>query len=150
MSTPAADSGVPNNGKGSAQGSVGDGVTSGSSPRSALPAAGAGTGARAQRGTPIRIWPRGRVSIEERREDVREFLARRLVWVLVLTLVLGAGLMATRAQTGVSAEDTRMFFQVAFTGIISLVSAATGFYFGSSAGRDDGHRGDGPDPPLST
>lgn len=118
---------------------------------SARPAPGAGGAGPAgqavnvRRGPQIRIASRGRISIEERREDVREFLTRRLVWVLVLTLLLGTGLMVTRDLTGVSAEDARLFFQVAFTAVISLVSAATGFYFGSSAGRVGGHRGTEPD-----
>ena len=78
-----------------------------------------GQSPRLTRLAPIKIRTRGRVSIDERREDVREFLARRLVSVLVLTLLLGSALMASRKFTGVSAEDTRLYFQVAFTAVLS-------------------------------
>lgn len=76
----------------------------------------------------------GSASIAKQREDVREFLAKRLLALLAGTLLLGAAMMMTRRWTQITAEDTRIFFQVAFSAIIALVSAATGFYFGSGSG----------------
>ncbi|CAN5427623.1 hypothetical protein BH11ACT8_BH11ACT8_01850 [soil metagenome] len=74
---------------------------------------------------------RGGASIEAKREDVREYLARTLIRMLGFTIFLAVALIATRRWTHVSEDETRMFFQVVFTAVIALVSAATGFYFGS-------------------
>lgn len=80
----------------------------------------------------------GNASIAKQREHVREYLAKRLLALLAGTILLGAVMMMTRRWTHVSAEDTRLFFQVAFSAIIALVSAATGFYFGSGSGGSHG------------
>jgi hypothetical protein len=78
---------------------------------------------------------RGQVSITQQRENVREFLAKRLIAILAGLLLIGFILLATERYTGLSTDDIRAFFELVFTPLIALVSAATGFYFGSSTNR---------------
>lgn len=77
------------------------------------------------------------ISITKQRENVREFLARRLVTLLAATLGVGFLLIAFQRLTGVSPTDIRTFFELIFGPLVALVSAATGFYFGSTAGPKD-------------
>jgi len=96
---------------------------------------------------PVDVWTAagkapGRADIEKQREDVREFLAKWLLGLLAGTMLVGAAMMVTRRWTHISGDDTRLFFQVGFSAIIALVSAATGFYFGNSAGSGTSGSGD--------
>ena len=77
------------------------------------------------------------ISEEKQRENVREFLARGLVTLLAATLAVGFLLIAFQRLTGVPAADIRTFFELIFGPLVALVSAATGFYFGSTSGPKD-------------
>ena len=74
------------------------------------------------------------ISITKQRENVREFLARGLVALLAATLAVGFLLIAFQHLTGVPLADIKTFFELIFGPLVALVSAATGFYFGSTAG----------------
>jgi hypothetical protein len=73
----------------------------------------------------------GSIDIHGRREYVRELLAKRLVWVLGLTILAGFLLVATITWTKLNEEDIRSFFGMVFTAIVALVSSVVGYYFGS-------------------
>jgi hypothetical protein len=92
----------------------------------------------------VGILPKSGVSLDKQREDVREFLAKRLIAILAGLLAAGLLLVAFQRVTEVSVDDVRTFFEVVFTPVIALVSAATGFYFGSTTshpGETDGVSG---------
>ncbi|GAB1516804.1 hypothetical protein JCM33774_88490 [Actinophytocola sp. KF-1] len=72
------------------------------------------------------------LSLAEQRENVREFLAKRLVALLAGVLAIGLLLLAIQHWTGVNTADIRSLYDVLFSPLIALVSAATGFYFGST------------------
>jgi len=74
----------------------------------------------------------GTVSIARQREYVREFLAKRLVLLLSALLAAGLLLIGLQRWTHVPVEAVTSFFQLVFSPVIALVSAATGFYFGTS------------------
>jgi hypothetical protein len=74
------------------------------------------------------------ISETKQRENVREFLTRGLVMLLGATLGIGFLLIAFQHLTGVPPADIRTFFELIFGPLVALVSAATGFYFGSTKG----------------
>ncbi len=81
--------------------------------------------------------PGDAISEQKQRENVREFLAKGLVWLLAATLAVGFLLIAFQHLTGVPPADIRTFFELIFGPLVALVSAATGFYFGSTRGPQD-------------
>jgi hypothetical protein len=64
-------------------------------------------------------------------DRVRELLAKRLVWILAATIILGFGLLATTHWTHVAPDDVRSIFELFFTALVTLVSSVCGFYYGS-------------------
>lgn len=66
-------------------------------------------------------------------DNVRSKLAFRLIWILVGVLAVGAVLLVTAPLTGVDkVANVATTALTVFTSIVTLVSAATGFYFGQS------------------
>jgi hypothetical protein len=61
----------------------------------------------------------------------------RLIWVLGGVLVLGAALLSTTPLTKITAQDVTDFFGIAFGAVVTLVTAATSFWFGTERGRRD-------------
>lgn len=74
----------------------------------------------------------GSISVQRQRENVREYLAKKLVLILGLLIAAGLALAAVGKLTGIPIDDLRSFYEVIFTPVIALVSAATGFYYGST------------------
>lgn len=71
---------------------------------------------------------------EQQLAKVRARLAYSLLGVLVGVIVLGAAVLFTLPWTGVAdIVDIRPTFELVFTGILTLVSSATGFYFGQQS-----------------
>jgi hypothetical protein len=65
------------------------------------------------------------------RAIVQAELARRLIWVLLVVLFLGAALLSTTRWTGIKPQDVASFFGIAFGAVVTLATAATSFWFGS-------------------
>lgn len=81
---------------------------------------------------------RGRISIDERREIVRQSLAKLLIWILVGTLTGGffsvvvLELIAAEKSIKIDIELIRSIFEMIFTAIVAIVGSVVGFYFGSA------------------
>lgn len=67
-------------------------------------------------------------------DDIRRDLARWLVQALFLVIVLIAVGLFTARWTKVSTSDMKSIFVTMFASLVTLVSAATGFYFGAQMG----------------
>ena len=63
-----------------------------------------------------------------------------LILVLVVVLLLGAALLSTTPWTKITAQDVTDFFGIAFSAVVTLVTAATSFWFGTERGRRDQDR----------
>ena len=69
-------------------------------------------------------------------DRVRAQLAFRLIWILVGVIAAGIVLMATAQWTDVDRiANIGSVALTVFTSIVTLVSAATGFYFGQGGGK---------------
>ena len=66
--------------------------------------------------------------------EARWRLAKSLLQVLVLVVVLTVAFLGTSRWTKLGVENLRSVFEVMFGSIVTLVSAATGFYFGTGQG----------------
>lgn len=78
---------------------------------------------------------------ERQREGVRGRLSQHLLWLLTGLVASGILLLALARYTQVPAAELRSFFEVVFIPVVTLVSAATGFYFGTSSNVDRRERG---------
>ena len=72
---------------------------------------------------------------EEHDAKTQARLAFRLLWVLVLLILIGAGALVTVKWTGLQTKDVETFFGVAFSAVVTLTTAATSFWFGSQRGQ---------------
>lgn len=63
--------------------------------------------------------------------DARRELARRLLYVLVLVILLHTGLLTFAMLTSKDIASLSGIFETMFAAVVTLVSAATGFYFGA-------------------
>lgn len=72
--------------------------------------------------------PGGQITQVDR---VRELLAKRLVWLLAATILLGFVMLSTTRWTKLSPPDVKSSFELFFTALVTLVSSVIGFYFGS-------------------
>lgn len=77
---------------------------------------------------------------EQHRATTQSRVTFLLVWVLISVLILGAALLSTTRWTGITAQDVSDFFGVAFAAVVTLVTAATSFWFGTEFGRRDQDR----------
>jgi len=64
-------------------------------------------------------------------DKARIRVAMWLLRVLILVIALNAILLATSGLTGIAIDDVRAMFETMFGSMVTLVSAATGFYFGT-------------------
>jgi hypothetical protein len=64
-------------------------------------------------------------------DDARWKLSLGLLIILILVIVLTVGVIATTKLTGVVTTDITHMFETMFTAVVTLLSAATGFYFGA-------------------
>ena len=70
-------------------------------------------------------------------DEARIRVAMWLLRVLVLVIILNTTLLATGKFTGISFNDVRAVFETMFVSMVTLVSAATGFYFGTRVGESN-------------
>lgn len=75
---------------------------------------------------------------EKERESLRGTLAKRLLWLLSVVIVLGIALLATANITGVNVAEARLFVEIVFSSVATLVGAVTGFYYGGTRGPEGG------------
>jgi hypothetical protein len=77
---------------------------------------------------------------EQHRAFTQSRVTFTLIWVLIAVLILGAALLSTTRWTGITAQDVSDFFGVAFAAVVTLVTAATSFWFGTEHGRREQNR----------
>ena len=73
-------------------------------------------------------------------DKARIRVAMWLLRVLILVIVLNAVLLSTARLTGIAIDDVRSLFETMFGSMVTLVSAATGFYFGTRVNDSGGDR----------
>jgi hypothetical protein len=79
---------------------------------------------------------------QKKLDEVRARLAFRLLWVLIGVIAGGFLLLLTLRWTGIAQiTDIRPTFLIVFSNIVTLVSAATGFYFGQQSTGGGSNRG---------
>jgi hypothetical protein len=78
--------------------------------------------------------PKEPYNAQKKLDEVRARLAFRLVWVLIGVIAAGLAILFTLPWTGIgNIVDIRPTFELVFSGILTLVSTATGFYFGQQS-----------------
>lgn len=68
-------------------------------------------------------------------DKVRKLIVVWLLSILSGTIALGMASVATTKWTTIPADDIRTFFQIVFSAVVTLVSTAVGFYFGTEVRR---------------
>ncbi|SNQ48618.1 conserved hypothetical protein [Frankia canadensis] len=67
---------------------------------------------------------------QERLDSVRSYIAFSLIGLLALVVLCSFALLATAHWTHLTLQEVRPLIEVIFSSVTTLVSAATGFYFG--------------------